>query len=201
MAKYRGARDKLSRRYGTLLSGMPIFEIAKRPYRSGQHGQRKQKPSEFGILLKEKQKLRFSYGNILEKQFRRYFTKAVRKKGPTGEILLQLLETRLDSLVHRLGFASTMAAARQLVNHGHIEVNGYKVDIASYAVQVGDVISVRQKSRKMPLINDSMENWIDVIPYIEREKKSYEGTLKEVPQRADIPVEVAERMIVEFYSR
>lgn len=201
MARYLKAKDKLSRRYGELLNGMPIFEVAKRPYKSGQHGQRRSKPSEYAILLKEKQKLRFSYGCILEKQFRRYYDKAVRKQGPTGEILLQLLETRLDSIVYRLGFAATMAAARQLVNHGHIQVNGYKVDVASYQVQAGDVISVREKSRKIPALTEAMKNWVDTLTYIKREKDAFHGQLVEVPARDLIPINVNERMIVEFYSR
>jgi len=201
MGKYLKAKDKLSRRYGELLSGMPMFEVAKRPYKSGQHGQRRAKVSEFGVLLKEKQKLRFSYGNILERQFRRYYGKAVRKKGPTGEILLQLLETRLDNLVYRLGFAPTVMAARQLVNHGHILVNGFKVDIASYPVQAGDTITVHTKARNMPLVQEAMKNWIDTLPYIKREKDSFEGQLVSVPSRDLIPISVNERMIVEFYSR
>ncbi len=201
MAKYLKAKDKLSRRYGELLSGMPTFEVAKRPYKSGQHGQRRSKMSEYGGLLKEKQKLRFSYGNILERQFRRYYGRAVRKKGPTGEILLQLLETRLDNLVYRMGFASTIMAARQLVNHGHILVNGFKVDIPSYQVSAGDVLTVREKSRNVPQIQEAMKNWVDTLPYIKREKDAFEGQLVEVPARDLIPINVNERMIVEFYSR
>lgn len=200
MARYRGPKDKLSRRFGEILSGMPTFEIARRPYKAGQHGQRRSKPSEFGNLLKEKQKLRLSY-HLLEKQFYRYFLKATRKSGPTGEILLQILETRLDNLVYRLGFATTLPAARQLVNHGHVLVNGYKVDIASYAVQPGDVISIREKSRKSTAITEAMKEHVSNLSYIEREKDSFEGKLIEVPARDEIPVAVNERMIVEFYSR
>ncbi len=201
MGKYLKAKDKLSRRYGELLSGMPTFEVAKRPYKSGQHGQRRAKLSEFANLLKEKQKLRFSYGNILEKQFRRYYARAVRKKGPTGEILLQLLETRLDNLVYRMGFAPTILAARQLVNHGHVLVNGFKVDIPSYQVQSGDIVSIHTKARNMPLVQEAMKNWVDSLPYIKREKDSFEAQLGEIPARDLIPINVNERMIVEFYSR
>lgn len=200
MAKYTGPRDKLSRRFGELLSGLPTFEIARRPYKSGQHGQRKQKISEFGTLLREKQKLRFSF-HITEKQFYKYFLKATRKKGPTGEILLQLLESRLDSLVYRMGFANTIASARQLVNHGHILVNGYKVDIASYHVKPGDLIAIRDKSKKMPFINECMKEHVDTISYIKRDKGAFEGSFVEVPSRDMIPVSVNERMIVEYYSR
>ncbi len=201
MARYRGPKDKLSRRFGELLSGMPIFEVAKRPYKSGQHGQRRSKLSEYGTLLKEKQKLRFSYGVITETQLRRYVDKATRSKGATGEVLLQLLETRLDNIVYRLGFTSTIAAARQLVSHGHIKVNGYKVDIPSYQVKAGDTIGVQTKAQKMTLVTEAMKNWVDVLPYIKREKDSFEGSFVEVPAREAIPTSVNERMIVEFYSR
>lgn len=201
MARYRGPKDKLSRKYGELLSGMPIFEVAKRPYKAGQHGQRRTKLSEYGVLLKEKQKLRESYGCLLEKQFRKYVDKATRKSGPTGEILMQLLETRLDNLVYRLGFAPTIPAARQLVKHGHIFVNGYKVDIPSYQVTESDVIAVAPKSQNMTLVTEAMKNWIDTLPYIKRDKKAFEGELAEVPARDLIPVNVNERMIVEYYSR
>lgn len=201
MARYRGPKDKLSRKYGELLSGMPVFEVAKRPYRSGQHGQRKAKLSEFGVLLKEKQKLRLSYGVITEKQFRRYVQKATRANGPTGEILIQLLERRLDNIVYRLGFAPTLAAARQMVGHGHILVNNFKIDIASYQVEAGDQISIHPKARKMTLIQEAMKNWVDVLPYLKRDKKEFEGEFVEVPARELIPVNVNERMIVEFYSR
>lgn len=201
MGKYLKAKDKLSRRYGELLSGMPMFEVAKRPYKSGQHGQRRSKVSEYGNLLKEKQKLRFSYGNLLERQFRRYYAKAVRKKGPTGEILLQLLETRLDNLIYRMGFAPTVLAARQLVNHGHVLVDGFKVDIPSYQVQAGNTLTIHTKARNMPLVMEAMKNWNDTLPYIKREKDSFEGTFVEVPARDLIPINVNERLIVEFYSR
>jgi small subunit ribosomal protein S4 len=201
MARYKGPKDKLSRKYGELLSGMPIFEVAKRPYKAGQHGQKRAKLSEFGILLKEKQKLRESYGVLSEKQFRRYVEKATRKAGPTGEILLQLLEARLDNLVYRMGFAPTIAAARQLVGHGHILVDGYKVDIASYAVRPGEKVEIAPKSQKMTLITEATKNWIDALAYIKRDKKEFSAVFAEVPAREAIPVSVNERMIVEYYSR
>ena len=201
MARYTGPKNKLSRRYGQVLNGMPVFDIAKRPYRAGMHGQKRTKPSEYKILLEEKQKLRFSYGVILEKQFKRYVDKATKMKGPTGEILMQLLETRLDNIVMRMGFASTIFGARQLVAHGHVLVNGYKVDIPSYRLFAGDIVSIKQKSRKMIAIQDAMKNWVDALPYIKRDKDSFEGELAEVPERKAIPVPVNEIMIVEFYSR
>ncbi len=201
MARYRGPKDKLSRKYGELLSGMPVFEVAKRPYKSGQHGQKRSKLSEFGILLKEKQKLSESYGVLSEKQFRKYVEKATRKSGPTGEILIQLLESRLDNLVYRMGFAPTLASARQLVGHGHILVNDYKVDIASYAVKPGDKVAVSAKSQKMTLVTEATKNWIDALKYIKRDKKEFVAEYLEVPAREAIPVNVNERMIVEYYSR
>lgn len=201
MARYRGPKDKLSRRYGEVLNGMPVFDIAKRPYKAGMHGQRRAKPSEYSILLSEKQKLRFSYGVIQEKQFRKYVDKASRDKGPTGEVLMQLLETRLDNIVFRMGFANTTAAARQLVTHGHILVNGYKVDVPSYRVFPGDIVSVKEKSRKIPALQESMKNWVDALPYIKRDKEEFHGELTEVPDRKEIPVPVNEIMIVEYYSR
>jgi small subunit ribosomal protein S4 len=198
--RYTGPKDRLSRKYGELLSGMPMFEINKRPYPAGQHGQKRTKNSEYGSLLQEKQKLRFSYG-LTEKQFNRYFVKATKAKGPTGEILIQLLETRLDSMVYRMGFASTLPAARQLVNHGHILVNGKKIDIASYAVKPGTEISLTEATQKNETVINSMKNLPLVVEYISIEKGSFKGKLIEVPQRSQIPITVNERLIVEFYSR
>lgn len=201
MARYKGPKDKLSRKYGEMLSGMPTFEVAKRPYKAGQHGQRRAKLSEYGLLLKEKQKLRESFGVLPEKQFQRYVDKATRKNGPTGEILMQLLETRLDNIVYRLGYAPTLGSARQLVSHGHVLVNGFKVDIPSYQLKAGDKIAIGSSAQKMTLVTEAMKSWVDVLPYIKREKTSFEGEFVEVPAREQIPVNVNERMIVEFYSR
>ncbi|NBV99464.1 MAG: 30S ribosomal protein S4, partial [Proteobacteria bacterium] len=192
---------KLSRRYGQVLNGMPVFDIAKRPYRAGMHGQKRTKPSEYKILLEEKQKLRFSYGVILEKQFKRYVDKATKMKGPTGEILMQLLETRLDNIVMRMGFSSTIFGARQLVSHGHILVNSFKVDIPSYRLFPGDIITLKEKSRKIPAVEEAMKNWVDALSYIKRDKDSFDGELTEIPERKAIPVPVNEIMIVEYYSR
>jgi len=150
--------------------------------------------------LLEKQKLRFMYG-VLERQFRRYFERAQRARGNTGERLLQLLETRLDNLVYRLGFAPTIWAARQLVVHGHIQVNGRKVDRPSYQVRPGDVIAVREKSRRIPMIQESLESAQRVPDYLSVEPEKFQGTLLRVPARDEIPVDVEESLIVEFYSR
>jgi len=201
MARYTGPKNKLSRRYGQVLNGMPVFDIAKRPYRAGMHGQKRTKPSEYKILLEEKQKLRFSYGVILEKQFKRYVDKATKMKGPTGEILMQLLETRLDNIVMRMGFSSTIFGARQLVTHGHILVNSFKVDIPSYRLFPGDIITLKEKSRKIPAVEEAMKNWVDALSYIKRDKDSFDGELTEIPERKAIPVPVNEIMIVEYYSR
>ena len=201
MARYTGPKNKLSRRYGQVLNGMPVFDIAKRPYRAGMHGQKRTKHSEYKILLEEKQKLRFSYGVILEKQFKRYVDKATKMKGPTGEILMQLLETRLDNIVMRMGFSSTIFGARQLVSHGHILVNSFKVDIPSYRLFPGDIITLKEKSRKIPAVEEAMKNWVDALSYIKRDKDSFDGELTEIPERKAIPVPVNEIMIVEYYSR
>ena len=201
MARYTGPKNKLSRRYGQVLNGMPVFDIAKRPYRAGMHGQKRTKHSEYKILLEEKQKLRFSYGVILEKQFKRYVDKATKMKGPTGEILMQLLETRLDNIVMRMGFSSTIFGARQLVSHGHILVNSFKVDIPSYRLFPGDIITLKEKSRKITAVEEAMKNWVDALSYIKRDKDSFDGELTEIPERKAIPVPVNEIMIVEYYSR
>ncbi len=198
--RYTEPKDKLSRKYGELLSGMPNFELNKRPYPPGQHGLKRVKNSEYGSLLQEKQKLRHSYG-LAEKQFKRYFDKASKTKGPTGEILIQLLETRLDNLVFRMGFAPTLSGARQLVNHGHVLVNGKKIDIASYAVKPGTEISLKEDIQKLEVTKASLKNLAVVLDYISLDKDSFKGKLSEIPQRGQIPITVNERLIVEFYSR
>ncbi|HEY8394515.1 MAG TPA: 30S ribosomal protein S4 [Thermaerobacter sp.] len=201
MARYTGPKHAMCRRVGRPLCGSPKCPALKRPYPPGQHGPgRRQKLSEYGRRLLEKQKLRFMYG-VLERQFRRYFERAQRARGNTGERLLQFLETRLDNLVYRLGFAPTIWAARQLVVHGHIEVNGRKVDRPSYQVRPGDVIAVREKSRRIPLIQESLENAQRVPDYLSVEPEKFQGTLLRVPARDEIPVDVEESLIVEFYSR
>jgi small subunit ribosomal protein S4 len=198
--RYKGPKDKLSRKYGELLSGMPMFEINKRPYPPGQHGLKRTKSSEFGSLLHEKQKLRHSY-SVPEKQFRRYFMKANKAKGPTGEILIQLLETRLDNLVYRMGFAPTLSSARQLVAHGHVLVNNKKIDIPSYAVKPGTEISLKESTQKIETIKNSLKNTPQVLNYVSVDKNTFKGKLVGMPQRGEIPVNINERLIVEFYSR
>ncbi len=198
--RYTKAKDKLSRKYGELLSGMPEFELNKRPYPPGQHGLKRTKNSEYGSLLQEKQKLKHSYG-VAEKQFRRYFAKANKIKGPTGEVLIQLLETRLDSLVYRMGFSPTLAGARQLVSHGHVLVNGKKIDIPSYAIKPGMEIVLKESAHKIEAVKNAIKNTPQVLKYFTVHKELFKGKLLEIPPRGDIPVTVNERLIVEFYSR
>ncbi len=193
-------KDRLSRKYGELLSGMPSFELNKRPYPPGQHGLKRTKNSEYGSLLQEKQKLKHCYG-IAERQFRKYFAKAIKLKGPTGEVLIQLLETRLDSLVYRMGFAPTLAAARQMVTHGHVMVDEKVIDIPSYVVKPNNEISIRENIRSNEVVKASMKNTPQVLDYISVQKEQFKGKLLQVPPRNQIPVTVSERLIVEFYSR
>lgn len=198
--RYTRPKDKISRKYGELLSGMPAFELNKRPYPPGQHGLKRTKNSEYGSLLQEKQKLRHCYG-ISERQFQKYFTNANKRKGPTGEIIIQMLETRLDNLVYRMGLAPTLSMARQLVTHGHVLVNNKKIDIPSYAVKPDSEIALKEKVRKLESIKGSMKNTPQVLEYISVDKDDFKGKLKEMPQRNQIPVNVNDRLIVEYYSR
>ncbi|HEY8449387.1 MAG TPA: 30S ribosomal protein S4 [Bacillota bacterium] len=203
MARYTGPKHKLCRRVGEPLCGSPKCPALKRPYPPGQHGPaaRNRKLSEYGLRLLEKQKLRYMYG-LLERQFRRYFERASKGRGNTGERFLRLLETRLDAIVYRMGFARTMAQARQLVRHGHIAVNGRKVDIPSYQVKPGDVVSVREKSRDLAVIREAIEtSRADHPPYLVVDREKLEGKLKYLPERDEIPVTIDEKLIVEFYSR
>lgn len=193
-------KDKISRKYGELLSGMPSFEINKRPYPPGQHGQKRTKTSEYGSLLAEKQKLKHCY-SITEKQFRNYFNKASKIKGPTGEILIQLLETRLDNVVYRLGFAPTLACARQLVTHGHILVDNKKVNIPSFAVKPKNEISLKDKTRNLDVVKNAIKNATVIQDYLSVQKDQFKGKLLEMPPRAQIPITSNDRLVVEYYSR
>lgn len=201
MSRYTGPSWKLSRRlgYSTLETGK---ELAKRPYGPGQHGNaRKKKPSEYGKQLIEKQKLRFTYG-VSERQFSNLFFKAKKIKGVvTGTAFMQLLESRLDNLVYRLGFGRTRRAARQLVNHGHITVNGKKVNIPSYEVKVGDVIAVCEGSKNLKVIKESIESVAVVPAYVEVDKEKLEGKYIRLPERSELAKDITESAIVEFYNR
>lgn len=176
--------------------------IKRRNYPPGQHGQGRSKVSDYGVQLREKQKVRRIYG-ILEKQFRTYFDKADRMKGVTGENLLVLLERRLDNLVYRLGFASSRLEARQLVKHGHFTLNGRKATIPSMLVKTGDVIELREKSKKIARINDALDSVVrrGVPQWLDLEKDAYKGTLKALPVREDITMPIQEQLIVELYSK
>ena len=200
MARYTGPAYKKSRRYGfsTLENGK---DLAKRPYAPGQHGTgRRGKVSEYGIQLNEKQKVRFMYG-LNEKQFKRLFQKAGKLKGVHGENFLKLLEARLDNVVYRMGMAVTRRAARQLVNHGHILVNGSKVDIPSYEVQPGDIITVKERSLEHPAIKNAIEAGATVAPFVEFDAKKMTGKFVRFPERSELSADINESLIVEYYNR
>lgn len=200
MARYTGPAYKKSRRLGfsTLENGK---DLAKRPYAPGQHGQeRRKKLSEYGIQLQEKQKVRTMYG-LTEKQFRKVFDRASKMRGIAGENLLVLLESRLDNIVYRLGMARTRRSARQIVNHGHILVNGKKVNIPSYTTKVGDIISVKENSLNHPAIIDALELNTSVPAYLEMDKKKLSGKFVRIPERTELNSEINEQLIVEFYNR
>ncbi len=200
MARYTGPAFKKSRRLGfsTLENGK---DIARRPYAPGAHGQdRRKKLSEYGIQLQEKQKVRFMYG-LNEKQFRKTFDKAAKMQGITGENLLKLLESRLDNIVYRLGLANTRRASRQVVNHGHILVNGKKVDIPSYTVKPGDVIAVKENSKEHAAIRAAIESNITRSAFVSFDPKKLEGSYVRLPDRSELNAEINESLIVEFYNR
>ncbi len=202
MSRYTGPRVRILRRFGQQLPGLSRKSIDRRPYAPGQHGQRRRrKSSDYRVRLEEKQKLRFNYG-VGERQFRRYIKRATRVKGDTGLRLLQFLEGRLDSVVFRAGYAPTIPGARQLVNHGHIRVNDRKVNIASYQLSPGDVITLRERSKKVAIILESVEAPSLARPqYITFDKNKLETTFTAIPSREDIPLEVQENFVVEFYSQ
>jgi small subunit ribosomal protein S4 len=208
MARYRGPVEKLERRLGVSLELKGERRLAgksaldKRPYAPGQHGQRRTKISEYGLQLREKQKMKYYYG-VLEKQFRRYFKEANRQEGNTGENLIRLLERRLDNVVYRMGFASTRKFARQLVTHGHILVNGKKVNIPSYLVKEGDRIEIREKSKNNPQIQRSLElaTQTGLAPWVDVDKEKLVGVFQRIPERSEVNIPVEERLVVELYSK
>ncbi|MDD5645212.1 MAG: 30S ribosomal protein S4 [bacterium] len=205
MGRYLGSKHKLCRRVGEALCGSAKCPVHKRNAPPGQHGgmKRQRKLSEYGVMMLEKQKLRFIFG-LLEKQFRRYFQKAARMGGKTGYNLLLLLETRLDNLVYRAGFAPSIAAARQLVRHGHIVVDGRKVDVPSFQVKVGQTVKLKEKSSNRPAFIAFVEENKDKLPelaYLERNLGSFEFRVRHMPVREEIPVAINEQLIVELYSK
>lgn len=201
MARYIGPKSRIARRFGEAIFG-PDKVLAKRNFPPGQHGNnRRRKTSEYGVMLAEKQKAKYTYG-VLEKQFRNLFDKAASSNGITGEILLQSLECRLDNVVYRLGIAPTRAAARQLVNHKHIVVDGKVVGIASYSVKPGQIVGVREKSKSLEVIADSLAGFNhSKYPWIEWDENLKSGKLLHKPERADIPENIKEQLIVELYSK
>ncbi len=201
MARYIGPKSRISRRFGEAIFG-PDKVLSKRTNPPGQHGNnRRRKQSEYGLMLAEKQKAKYTYG-VLERQFRNLFEKASSKDGVTGEVLLQLLEARLDNVVFRLGIAPTRAAARQLVSHKHITVNGKVVNIASYTLKPGEVVAVREKSKSLEVIANALAGFNhSKYPWIEWDENIKGGKLLHLPERADIPENIKEQMIVELYSK
>lgn len=201
MARYTGPTSRISRRFGEAIFG-PDKALAKKAYAPGQHGnaRRRGKKSEYGVQLDEKQKAKFTYG-ILEKQFSNLFKEALRRKGITGAILLQMCEMRLDNIVYRMGIAPTRRAARQLVTHRHILVNGSLVNIPSYALNVGDKISVRERSKSLEAIHNSLSNSSDILEWVEFNSESKTGKLLAAPERIQIPENINEQLIVELYSK
>ena len=200
MARYTGPKSRIARRFGEAIFG-PDKVLSKRNFPPGQHGNnRRKKTSEYGVMLAEKQKAKYTYG-VLEKQFRNMFEKAARTSGITGEILLQNLECRLDNVVYRLGIAPTRAAARQLVGHKHIIVDGEVVNIPSYAVKPGQIIGVREKSKSLEVIANALAGFNhSKYPWIEWDENTKSGKLLHKPERADIPENIKEQLIVELYS-
>lgn len=201
MARYTGPKTKIARKFRE-----PIFgadkSFEKKKYPPGMHGQsrHRSKVSEYGTQLKEKQKAKYTYG-ILEKQFRNLFNEASRRGGITGEVLLQLIEARLDNVVYRLGIARSRAQARQLVSHAHIAVNGKVVNIPSYSLKEGDVVSVRERSKSLEVITDSLAGNANRYSWLEWDQNTMSGKFLNYPQRADIPETIQEQLIVELYSK
>lgn len=204
MTKRIESKHKIDRRLGVNLWGRPKSPLNSRAYGPGQHGQRRSKPSDYGLQLTAKQKLKGYYGNITERQFRRLYAAAIRKRGDTGENLIGLLESRLDALVYRMKFVPTVFAARQFVNHGHVLVNGKRVNIPSYLAKPGDIIEVRQKSKEMALVLEAAQLAERDIPeYLEVDQKVKKGTYVRVPTLLEVPypVQMEPNLVVEFYSR
>ncbi len=202
MARYRGPKSKIARKFGSPIYG-PDKVLERKNYKPGQHGvnKRRSKSSEYGIQLLEKQKAKYTYG-LLEKQFSNLFKKANRSKGITGEVLLQLLEMRLDNVVYRLGLAPTRDAARQLVSHKHIALNGRVSNIPSITLREGDIVSVREKSKSLEIISNSLSGFNhSKYPWLEFDAVSLSGKVINIPDREDIPENIKEQLIVELYSK
>jgi len=204
MSKRHSAKYKIDRRMGENIWGRPKSPVNQRSYGPGQHGQRrKSKVSDFGLQLRAKQKLKGYYGNLTEKQFSRMYIEAARRKGNTSENLISILESRLDAVVYRSKFVPTVFAARQFVNHGHVQVNGKRVNIASYQVKAGDIISVRERSRNMALVLEAIQSPERDIPdYLQVDGKGLSATFVRAPELAEVPypVKMEPNLVVEFYA-
>lgn len=204
MTKRIESKYKIDRRLGVNLWGRPKSPLTKREYRPGQHGQRRAKPTDYGVQLMAKQKLRGYYGNVGERQFHRYYQEAMRRKGNNGEILIQLLECRLDAVIYRMKFASTVFAARQIVNHGHVMVNNKRVNIASYQVKPGDVVELRGKAKQfLPVLTAAELAEREVPDYMTVDHKEMKGTFVRIPEMSDVPypVQMEPNLVIEYYSR
>ena len=204
MSKRISSKYKINRRLSVNLWGRPKSPFNKRDYPPGQHGQRRRKISDFGSQLRAKQKLRGYYGNINEKQFRSIYAEAVQAKGDTSEQLIGLLESRLDIIVYRMLFVPTVFAARQLINHGHVTVNGKRVNVASYRVREGDQVEIRQKSKEHPVVLEATQTLErDVPDYMEIDFENLKGTFVRIPVLADVPypVQMEPNLVIEYYSR
>ena len=201
MARYTGPKTKIARKFHEPIYG-PDKSYEKKPYAPGMHGQnrRRSKTSEYGIQLNEKQKAKYTYG-ILERQFRKLYAEASRRAGITGEELMKLIEARLDNVVYRLGIARSRAQARQLVSHRHIAVNGNVVNVPSYSLREGDVVSVRERSKSLEVITDSLASRANNYPWLEWDGASMSGKFVSFPQRTDIPETINEQLIVDLYSK
>jgi small subunit ribosomal protein S4 len=201
MARYTGPKTKIARKFHEPIYG-PDKSYEKKPYAPGMHGQnrRRSKTSEYGIQLNEKQKAKYTYG-ILERQFRKLYAEASRRGGVTGEELMKLIEARLDNVVYRLGIARSRAQARQLVSHRHIAVNGNVVNVPSYSLKEGDVVSVRERSKSLEVIVDALASRANNYPWLEWDGNSMSGKFVNFPQRSDIPETINEQLIVDLYSK
>ena len=201
MARYTGPKTKIARKFHEPIYG-PDKSYEKKPYAPGMHGQnrRRSKTSEYGIQLNEKQKAKYTYG-ILERQFRKLYAEASRRGGVTGEELMKLIEARLDNVVYRLGIARSRAQARQLVSHRHIAVNGNVVNVPSYSLKEGDVVSVRERSKSLEVITDALASRANNYPWLEWDGNSMSGKFVNFPQRSDIPETINEQLIVDLYSK
>ena len=202
--KRHHSKHKIDRRLGVNLWGRAKSPVNNREYGPGQHGQRRSKPTDFGVQLMAKQKLKGYYGNIGEKQFKKYYKEAVRRRGDTGQNLIGILECRLDALVYRMKFAPTVFAARQLVNHGHVKVNGQRCNIPSRMITIGDSIELKEKSRGIPAVMEGMASAERDIPeYLTVDEGAFKGSINRIPELADVPypVQMEPNLVIEFYSR